>query len=98
MIKRTSINKLFLIFILVLEQMSFLNIYYILYLIKKPALVAQVRSGGRQNYSNIMKTTLDLNFDFIMLLNSMERQTRGNKITFSLISFKLVLRKKLINN
>ena len=78
--------------------MSFLNIYYILYLKRNPPLLHKCGPVGRQNYSNIMKTTLDLNFDFIMLLNSMERQTRGNKITFSLISFKLVLRKKLINN
>ena len=33
---------------------------------------------------NIIKTTLDLNFDFIKLLNSMDTQKYGNKMKLSI--------------
>ena len=53
---------------------------------------------------NIMKTTFELNFDFYQALNSIDTQKYGNreklsiKKSFSLITCKLVKRKKLVNN
>ena len=55
---------------------------------------------------NIMKTTIELNFDFYQAFKehrywihkNMEKREAVNLKSFTLITYKLVIRKKLVNN